>query len=380
MTPVSTGLTILGLIALFWPLATVFVKRNVLNAQWLMMLALTMLALTFILLGCLFNTFLMGEYLLLMLFLVIILVTPPVVHVALSVLTQRHPFPISLRVLFLPSLICIVLIIASVIICGADMYRLWTFRGSQGETWAFLPGNWRYNLIVGINCYLFWTVFSFEFFYILITGIRQLIHFRRLNSEYYTFERFHKLNLRGIYNAANIGVFVMVLSQFTNPFLPGHEQIFYFTYCAPLAVLLFYVGHSVFKIDSGAERFPGQNNHRTRHNLGTLARQIEDYVEKERGFLNPDLSVFLLAEQLHTSEDDIIDAIHYSQGIPFGEYIDGLRIQHTVSILLAEHPDIKNPDTLARIAHQSGYVSAEALKDAWLRVAHTPIEQSRMLE
>ena len=212
MTPVSTGLTILGLIALFWPLATVFVKRNVLNAQWLMMLALTMLALTFILLGCLFNTFLMGEYLLLMLFLVIILVTPPVIHVALSVLTQRHPSPISLRVLLLPSLICIVLIIASVIICGADMYRLWTFRGSQGETWAFLPGNWRYNLIVGINCYLFWTVFSFEFFYIFITGIRRLIHFRRLNSEYYTSERFYKLNLRGIYNAANIGVFVMVLS------------------------------------------------------------------------------------------------------------------------------------------------------------------------
>lgn len=380
MTPVSTGLTILGLIALFWPLATVFVKRNVLNAQWLMMLAMTMLAMTFILLGCLFNTFLMGEYLLLMLFLIVILVAPPVIHVALSVLTQRHPSPISLRVLFLPSLICIVLIIASVIICGADMYRLWTFRGSQGETWAFLPGNWRYNLIVGINCYLFWTVFSFEFFYILITGIRHSIHFRRLNSEYYTSERFHKLNLRGIYNAANIGMVVMVLSLFTNPFLPGHELIFYLTYCAPLAVTLFYVGHSVYKINSGAERFPGQNHPRVRRNLGALARQIEEYVEKERAFLNPDLSVFLLAEHLHTSEDDIIDAIHYAQGIPFGDYIDGLRIQHTVSILLSEHPDIKNPDAIASIAHQSGYFSAEALKDAWLRVAHTPIEQSRMLE
>ena len=104
----------------------------------------------------------------------------------------------------------------------------------------------------------------------------------------------------------------------------------------------------------------------------------DDYVEKEKAFLNPDLSVFMLAEHLHTSEDDIIDAIHYSQGIPFGDYIDSLRVQHAVSIILAEHLDKDNPDTLVRIAHQSGFLSTDALENAWDRIFHTSIEKSQL--
>ena len=130
MTPVSLGLTFLGLVTLFWPLATLLVKRHVLKAQWLMMLAMSMLAFTFFLLGSLFNIFLMGEYRLLILFFIVTLLTPPIIHIALAVLTQPRASFLSVRALLFPSILCIVLMILSVIIGGADLYRLWTAQES----------------------------------------------------------------------------------------------------------------------------------------------------------------------------------------------------------------------------------------------------------
>lgn len=103
MTPVSISLTILGLITFFWPLVTLLFKRNVLNAQWLMMLAISLMAFTFVLLGNMFNRFLMGEYIIFILFLVTIIITPPIVHAALAVLTQPNPSYRPIRMLSLPS-------------------------------------------------------------------------------------------------------------------------------------------------------------------------------------------------------------------------------------------------------------------------------------
>ena len=377
MTPISIGLTLLGLVTLFWPLATLLCKRNVLNAQWLMMLAMTMLAFTFFLLGCLFNTFLQHEYLILILFLDLIIVTPPVIHIALAVLTQPRASFLSARMLLFPSILCIVLMILSVTIGGADLYRLWTASGLEGASWRFLPDNWTYNFIVIVNFYLFWSVFVFEALFILVTSIRQFFHFKRINSEFYTSDRFQNLNLKGIYIATNLGLAFLFLGQFTDIFNPGNERWFLFAYCLPLALLLFYIGRSVYRINIGAERLPLRT--RSRRDPAFLVRQLDDYVEKEQAFLNPDLSVFMLAEHLHTTEDDIIDTIHRYHGVPFGDYIDALRVQHAVSLMLAEHPDIENPDVLAHLAHRSGFLTVDALEDAWYRNFHAPISQSHIL-
>lgn len=378
MTPVSIGLTLVGLVALFWPFATLLFKRNVLDAQWLMMLALTMMALTFLLLGCLFNTFLQGEYLIQILFLEVILITPPVIHIALTVLTQPQSRPLSVRVFFLPSIICIALMILSVAIGGRDMYLLWASRGLQGLSGVFFPHSWRYNLIVAVNFYLFWAVFFFEFLFIFISGTRQYLRFKRINAEYYTTDRFHNLNLKGIYLAANIAMLIMLLSQFTNPFSGDHLILFILTYCLPLAAIAFYIGRSIYMINNSAERIPIPS--RSRRDPASLARQIEEYVEKQRAFLNPDLSVFLLAEQFHTTEDDIIDAIHYAQGIPFGDYIDALRVQYALSLLVANPQEKGNADALLQVAHQSGYLTLDALEKAWQRVMHSPIDKSRVFD
>lgn len=378
MTPISLGLILVGLSAFFWPLATLLFKRYVLDAQWLMMLALTMMGTTFILLGCLFNNFLKGEYLIQMLFFDVILLTPPVIHIALTVLTKPKATLHSVRLFFMLPLLCIALMILSVAIGGHDMYLLWASRGLEGMSGSFFPGSWRYNLIVVVNFYLFWTVFFFQFLFVFIVGIRQYLRFKRINAEYYTSDRFYNINLKRIFFAANLGMLIMFISMFTQPFVEAHTLFFYLTYCLPLAVIAFYLGRSIYMINNSAERIPIRVP--GRRDTAALARQLVEYIEKQQAFLNPDLSVFMLAGHLHTSEDDIIDAIHYIHGTSFADYIDALRVQHAVTIILAEHPDKNKPDTFEHIAHRSGYLTVEAFEDAWESVMHTSFRRSSIFD
>ena len=376
MTPVSTTLILLGLVTIFWPLAILLFKRNVLNAQWLMVLAMSLLAISFFLLGCIFNTFLKGEYLLLLLFQSINIITPPIIYTALAVLTHKHVPMLPVRILILMSLFCIAMMFFSIIIGGTDTYTIWTNHGVDGLSWTFFPNSRRYNFIVTVNFHLYWTIFSLEVIYIFITSIRQFVHFKRINAEYYTSDRFNNLNLKGIYWAVNIGIIIMAISQFTNPFADNHRTLLYFTYSLPLAVILFYLGHSIYMINNSAERLPNSSIRNSRpNNTDQLWRMIEEHIEKEQAFLNPDLSVFLLAEKYHTSEDDIIDLIHSRQGTSFGDYIDSLRIEYASFKLLNDH-NIKydEPDIMDRLAHQCGYIKASDLEHAFHQVMHTDIQ------
>ncbi len=379
MTPVSIGLSFLGLVSLFWPLATLFCKRHVLNAQWLMMLSLVLFALTFFLLSSSFNIFLQGQYLLLIFFMLVVTISPSIIHIAFTILTQpkNKARKISTgRILLAISLLCTLLILISVLIAGPDNCRLWAANGLEGRSSQFIPGNWRYNLIVLIDFYFFWTLFTIQAFFLFFHGIRQLFRFRQLNSEYYSHDRYSTLNLKNLYIVANLGLLILASSHFTDPFSPDHLFIFIFTYCLPLGLIIFYIGFSVYRINISAERLPRRSCSRSRRDPAALAPQLIQYIEHQKNFLNPDLSVFLLAEHFHTSEDNIIDAIHYSQGTSFGDYIDNLRVQYALTLIISEHPDINNPDSITRIAHQSGYLASGTFEDAWLRVMHSSIRQT----
>ncbi|MBP5677734.1 MAG: helix-turn-helix domain-containing protein [Bacteroidales bacterium] len=353
-------------------MATLFFKRQVLNAQWLMMLAMVMLASSFILMGCLFNPFLKNEYLLLMLFLVVIILTPPIVHVAITMLTHRDASSLSVRALFLPSLLYIVLLILSVIIGGSDMYLLWSSRGLEGLTGVFYPNSWRYNFIVFVNFYLFWGLYVFEFIYILIKSIKQFIHFKKINSEYYTTDRFQHLNLKGLFVAANAGMIMLFVISVTNPFDESHGAMYHAALGVPMAAIILYIGRSIYMINNGAERLRGSRRMVPGRRNQDMGRMLEEYLEKEQAFRNPDLSVFLLAEYMHTSEDEIIDIIHRRTGTTFGEYIDSIRIEYATSQLVGGlQLNVDDPDDMNRFAHQCGYLNAADMQRSFSSVMHT---------
>ena len=371
MTTISISLTFLGLVALFWPLATLLFKRQVLDAQWLMMLAMSMLGMSFILLGCLFNTFLKDDYLLLMLYLIDLILTPPVIHIARRVLTHERQ-SLSSRAIFIPSLLYVVVMIFSVVVAGVDVYQLWASRGLEGLTGVFYPNSWRYNLIVAVHFYLFWTLFTVEVLFIFINSIRQFVHLKRVNSEYYTSDRFHNINLKGIFWAVNIGTIILFASFFTNPFAEDHTVAFHMIFIVPLSVIILYIGRNIFMINNGAERL--HSNISKRKNPALQGRLLEDFVEKEKAFLNPDISVFLLAEHLHTSEDDIIDLIHRRQGTSFGGYIDNLRIEYATHLIVnGRQLSLNDADDMNRFAHECGYLSVVDLQRSFQSVMQTSL-------
>ena len=78
MSPISLIYLLLGLSALVWPLALLLFKPRVLDAQWLLAVAILLMGLSYVVYSCFFNTFLSGEYLLVILFMLFALFTSPV--------------------------------------------------------------------------------------------------------------------------------------------------------------------------------------------------------------------------------------------------------------------------------------------------------------
>ena len=195
MTPVALTYLILGLATLFWPVATVLFKRRVLAAQWLSMPALLSMSLSVIIYSTFFNTFLKGEYLLVCIFMVLSMITPALIQAFVTLLTNPRGLPIRARILILPAVIVTILMGLSVVIGGADMYRLWIQRGAEGIANRFFANSWRYNLIVAIHYYLYWFVIIAEVTYVAYYCIRHVTRFNRQLGEYYTVDRVRHADL-----------------------------------------------------------------------------------------------------------------------------------------------------------------------------------------
>ena len=155
MTLNALAYLILGILTMTFPILTILLRRHILSAQWILIFAQLTLGISFILHGCLFNTFLTGEYLLVVLYMLFALSTPPVCIIAIAMLTRPDGLTRVARMAFIPPIIVVVAMAASILIGGVDMYRLWIFRGSLGEADVFYAHSWRYNLIVSIHMYAF---------------------------------------------------------------------------------------------------------------------------------------------------------------------------------------------------------------------------------
>ena len=110
-----------------------------------------------------------------------------------------------------------------------------------------------------------------------------------------------------------------------------------------------------------------------------LGRDLTDYVTDSKAFLNPDLSVYLLADHFRVSEDEIIDAVHRTHGITFSEYIDTLRIEHAISLMneQGDHYHTDDPDDMTRLAHQCGYLERSRFESSFQKIMQTSLKDYR---
>ena len=385
MTPIALIYFLLGLSSLYWPLVTLFFKRRVLGAQWLIMSALMAMGLSVILYSTFFNSFLKGEYIIVIIFMVLSMFTPSLIQSAVTNLTdigEDRPLLARLNVLVIPAVVVVALMSVSVIIGGSDMYRLWIQRGSEGIAHRFFAGSWRYNLIVAVHYYTYWFLIVAETTFVGVYSLVRIYRFSRQLDEYYTVNRVHRADLVGTYLFVALNCFLVVVSYVLYPFnspRPLHGVI---AGASLQAVVMFMIGHYAYRTPIGAEVLIERKHRltvRSRRDLQHLGQLLADYVEKEKEFLSPDLSVFVLAEHFNVSQDDIVDAVHHRHGSNFADYIDSLRIEYALR-LLNEHGHHYNTDDsedMERLAHQCGYLDRARFESSFQRVMQTSVKTYR---
>ncbi len=380
MTPTALTYLVLGLSILFWPLATVLTRRRMLGAQWLLLAAMLMFGIAFILYSCLFNSFLRGEYLLLVLYMTFALFTPPVAVSATALLTRPDGATRLSRAAVIPAVVTAALMLASFFIGGADMYRLWVNRGTLGEADLFFANSWRYNVIVAIHYYLFSAILSVEILFLALYSIVHLRRYSRILSEYYTADLHRVVRHRSLYATILLISLVLVALTILYPLNTPRPLWVTVAQSSVIGVATLILGFAMYRINYTAETLShqlGTAPATLRRDLAALGRELTAYIENS-AYTNPDLSVFYLASHFHVSQDQIVDAIHRLHGTSFADYLDTLRIEHAATLLShVSHPD--DPHALSRIAHQCGYNTPDALEAAFEKIMHTPIHKSGLL-
>lgn len=382
MTPIALIYFLLGLSALYWPFVTLFFKRRVLGAQWLIMSALMAMGLSVILYSTFFNSFLKGEYLLVVMFMILSMFTPPLILAAVTNLTdtgEKRPLLSRLNVLIIPAVLVVILMSASIIIGGSDMYRLWIQRGSEGIAHHFFADSWRYNLIVVVHYYLYWILIVAETTFVGTYSVIRINRFSRLLDEYYSINRIHRADLLGTYLFVALNCFFVVFSYVMYPFNSPRPVVGTAVGAIMQAVVMFFIGYYAFRTPIGVEMLNEKKQRlmeRSRRDLTFLGRNLTEYVTDNKAFLNPDLSVFLLADHFRVSEDEIIDAVHRMHGTSFAEYIDSLRIEHAITLLNEKESNYRldDPDDLSRLAHQCGYIDRATFERSFLKIMQTTVK------
>lgn len=382
MTPIALIYFLLGLSALYWPFVTLFFKRRVLGAQWLIMAALMAMGLSVILYSTFFNSFLKGEYLIVIMFMILSMFTPPLILAAVTNLTEtreERPLLSRLNVLIIPALVVVILMTVSIIIGGSDMYRLWIQRGAEGIAHHFYAGSWRYNIIVVVHYYLYWLLIVAEATFVGTYSVIRINRFSRLLDEYYSVNRIHRADLLGTYLFVALNCFFVVFSYVMYPFNSPRPVVGTAFGSALQAVVMFMIGYYAFRTPIGVEMLNEKKHRlieRPRRDMTFLGRNLTEYVTDNKAFLNPDLSVFLLADHFRVSEDEIIDAVHRMHGTSFAEYIDSLRIEHAITLLNEKESNyhLDDPDDLSRLAHQCGYLDRATFERSFLKITQTTVK------
>ena len=198
-------------------------------------------------------------------------------------------------------------------------------------------------------------------------------------DEYYSVNRVHRADLLGTYLFVAFNCFFVVFSYVVYPFNTPRPVLGVAVGAVLQAVVMFFIGYYAFRTPVGVEVLKENRKRLTdysRRDLTFLGRDLNEFITKSKMFLNPDLSVFLLAERFHVSEDEIIDAVHSTHGTNFAEYIDSFRIEYAIS-LLNKHKDhyrIDDPDDMSRLAHQCGYLERSKFESSFQKIMQTPLK------
>jgi len=101
----------------------------------------------------------------------------------------------------------------------------------------------------------------------------------------------------------------------------------------------------------------------------SMVKELEEAMEKEKLFLDSDLTLDKLAESLHSNSTYVYRCIHDEIGSTFYDYINNLRIEESKRLLLG------SDDKIEDIALKSGFNSSRSMQRTFKRITGlTPTE------
>lgn len=106
-----------------------------------------------------------------------------------------------------------------------------------------------------------------------------------------------------------------------------------------------------------------------------LLDKLDHALETQKRYLDPNLTLGILAKELHTNREYLSRTINHCFGLSYTDYINGYRIKAALEILQSIANGTTKPRTILKIANASGFKSTSTFNPAFKKVVGgTPTE------
>ena len=345
-----------------WPLIMFFSKKQLQKSQWLFLCTQIILFYEIQLYATYLIPELHHEYVLDYLFTTIALYLPVMFFLFIVSMTSKEGVKRAHRRLFLIPFAYTVLMLVMTFLLNASGYKVYLDRAVYGNDLSFVEGEWRYNLMIVVNHYLFVVMLVGEIVAIVVSATIRTLRFHNTLQDYYAnhYALKRKADRRMVFVAFAMIAIAFFLARFPLDRMPSE---FWGVAMAVVAAIAEYVlGFYVYHIEYSAETLDNakkamispqptiHNSQLTAHNSPLTAR-IVDFVENGQYFLNPKANLIDVSNALHVSDVQIIEVLYRDMESNFSHYVNGLRINMATNLLL----DLEASGPLTRRKIESVY-------------------------
>ena len=106
-----------------------------------------------------------------------------------------------------------------------------------------------------------------------------------------------------------------------------------------------------------------------------LKQKLEDYFEREKPYLQPELKIWDICKELRTNRTYISNAINEGFGMNFSQFVNQYRVAYAKELL-----QVSPQKKMEEIAMESGFGSQASLNRAYKHIENaTPIEFKKLV-
>lgn len=382
-----------GLIAFFWPLVTLFFKREVMEAQWLLMGALSMAGICMMLYSTFFIDCFRHEHLLCHLYVMMALFTPAVMLAGVVKLTSTEGYGPQIRNFLLLPVSSMVLITLVAQLGGWKNYQLFLATAVHGGDLS-LRGDFWYDALLVVEYFGFLGVLGLEVLllvFIALPNIRKYATMLKDNFVEHT-RTFRRIRIMGTVVA--VVIILLVLLQVNYPLHYLSSRFMQVLVSVAQSFVVFVAGYFVYHLRHSAEQLEDMQHDAEvvsdqfrklglsdQLSIEQVAEDVRAYLEDSKGCLDPTVSVFKIARQFHVNQDVVVHSIHLLKGCSFAEYVNSLRIEYALGVVMerldggmrndSDYERLRFTDSLAA---SCGYSSAASFYIGFAKVMGQPFD------